>query len=41
MTRHAAAGDLRVDVERIPLEKVEEAWEKQKASPNHKIVLAP
>jgi NADPH:quinone reductase-like Zn-dependent oxidoreductase len=41
MTRHAAAGDLRVDVERIPLEKVEEAWEKQKASPNHKIVLVP
>jgi NADPH2:quinone reductase len=41
MARHAVAGDLRVDVERIPLDKVEEAWERQKASPNHKIVLVP
>jgi NADPH:quinone reductase-like Zn-dependent oxidoreductase len=41
MARHAAAGDLRIEVEKIPLDKVEEAWERQAASPNHKLVLVP
>jgi NADPH:quinone reductase-like Zn-dependent oxidoreductase len=41
MARHAAAGDLRIDVEKIPLDKVEEAWERQKESPNRKLVLVP
>jgi NADPH:quinone reductase-like Zn-dependent oxidoreductase len=41
MARHATAGELRVEVERIPLEDVEEAWEKQKASPHKKLVLVP
>jgi NADPH:quinone reductase-like Zn-dependent oxidoreductase len=41
LVRHAAAGELRAEVEKLPLEKVEDAWEKQKASPNHKIVLVP
>jgi NADPH:quinone reductase-like Zn-dependent oxidoreductase len=41
MARHAAAGELRVDVEKIPLDMVEEAWERQKASPHQKLVLVP
>jgi NADPH:quinone reductase-like Zn-dependent oxidoreductase len=41
MARHAAAGELRMDAEKIPLDKVEEAWERQAASPNHKLVLVP
>ena len=41
MARHAAAGDLRIDVEEFPLDRVEDAWERQKASPNHKLVLVP
>jgi NADPH:quinone reductase-like Zn-dependent oxidoreductase len=41
MTRHAAAGELSVEVERIPLEKVEDAFERQRQSPHHKLVLVP
>lgn len=41
MARHAAAGELRIDVEAFPLDRVEDAWERQKASPNHKLVLVP
>jgi NADPH:quinone reductase-like Zn-dependent oxidoreductase len=41
MCRHAAAGELRMEVERLPLEQVEQAFDRQKASPNHKLVLVP
>jgi NADPH:quinone reductase-like Zn-dependent oxidoreductase len=41
MARHAVAGDLRIDVEELPLDRVEVAWERQQASPNHKLVLVP
>ncbi|HEY2600659.1 MAG TPA: zinc-binding alcohol dehydrogenase family protein [Thermoleophilaceae bacterium] len=41
MVRHAAAGDLTVDFELVPLERVAEAWERQEASPNCKLVLSP
>jgi NADPH:quinone reductase-like Zn-dependent oxidoreductase len=41
MVRHAAAGELTVDHELLPLERVGEAWERQKASPNLKLVLSP
>lgn len=41
MVRHAAAGELTVDYEVLPLERVAEAWERQKASPNLKLVLSP
>lgn len=41
MARHAQAGELRIDVEEFPLDQVEDAWERQKASPNHKLVLVP
>jgi NADPH2:quinone reductase len=41
MVRHAAAGELTVDYEALPLAQVAEAWERQKASPNLKLVLSP
>jgi NADPH2:quinone reductase len=41
MLRHAAASELTVDYEVMPLERVVEAWELQQASPNRKLVLSP
>jgi NADPH2:quinone reductase len=41
MVRHAAAGELTVDFEVMPLERVAEAWELQEASPGRKLVLSP
>lgn len=41
MVRHAAAGELTVDFELVPLERVAEAWERQEASPGRKLVLSP
>ncbi len=41
MVRHAAAGDLTVDHELMPLERVVQAWELQEASPGRKLVLSP
>jgi NADPH:quinone reductase-like Zn-dependent oxidoreductase len=39
MARHAAAGDLTVPVEELPLEEVAAAWAKQAQSPRHKLVV--
>jgi NADPH2:quinone reductase len=41
MVRHAAASELTVDYELVPLEQVADAWERQKASPGLKLVLSP
>lgn len=41
MCGHSIDGDLLIDVEVIPLEKAAEAWERQKASPGHKLALSP
>ena len=41
MLRHAAAGELTVDYELLPLARVADAWERQAASPGRKLVLAP
>jgi NADPH2:quinone reductase len=41
MVRHAAADELTVDYEVMPLDRVGEAWERQEASPNCKLVLSP
>jgi NADPH:quinone reductase-like Zn-dependent oxidoreductase len=41
MIRHAAASELTVDHEVVPLEQVADAWERQKASPGRKLVLSP
>lgn len=41
MARHAAAGEIAVDVEHLPLSKIEEAWERQARGPHHKITVVP
>jgi NADPH:quinone reductase-like Zn-dependent oxidoreductase len=41
MARAAAAGDLQVDLERVPLERVADAFRRQAESPHHKLVLVP
>jgi len=38
---HAADGEIRVDVERIPLDVVADAWRRQGESPNRKLVIVP
>lgn len=38
---HAAAGRIRVEVEAIPLEHVDEAWTRQAQGPGAKLVLVP
>jgi NADPH:quinone reductase-like Zn-dependent oxidoreductase len=41
MCRHAAAGELEVEVEELPLDQVEQAWERQLSAPHTKLVLRP
>jgi NADPH2:quinone reductase len=41
MVELAARGELTVDVERVPLEQVADAWQRQQSSPHHKLVLVP
>jgi NADPH:quinone reductase-like Zn-dependent oxidoreductase len=42
MASHAAAGELRIDVEAVPLAQVADAWQRQAAgSPHRKVVLVP
>jgi NADPH:quinone reductase-like Zn-dependent oxidoreductase len=38
---HATSGELRVEVERVALRDVAEAWRRQKSSPGVKLVLIP
>jgi NADPH2:quinone reductase len=41
MARHAAAEEITVEVERLPLAQIEEAWQHQASGPHHKIALIP
>jgi NADPH:quinone reductase-like Zn-dependent oxidoreductase len=41
MAEHAAAGEIAVDVERVPLADVADAWRRQGESPNRKLVIVP
>jgi NADPH2:quinone reductase len=41
LAAHALAGEIAVDVERIPLRDVADAWERQARSPRRKLVLVP
>jgi NADPH:quinone reductase-like Zn-dependent oxidoreductase len=41
MVEHAAAGRLIVDIERVPLENIADAWNRQRSSPGHKLVIVP
>jgi NADPH2:quinone reductase len=41
MCDHAAAGELAVEYEQIPLDEIADAWERQASSPNVKLILVP
>jgi NADPH2:quinone reductase len=41
MCRHAAAGELTVPVEEVPLDAVEDAWRRQAEGPHHKLAIRP
>ena len=42
LTEHVARGDVHVDLERVPLEQVESAWERQRrATGGVKLVVIP
>lgn len=41
MVEHAAAGRIAVELERIPLRDVEQAWARQAGAPHRKLVLVP
>ena len=41
MAGHALAGEIVVDVEQLPLSRVEEAWQRQAQGPHQKITLVP
>jgi NADPH:quinone reductase-like Zn-dependent oxidoreductase len=41
MIEHAVAGRLIVDFERVPLDQVAKAWERQGSSPGRKLVIVP
>ena len=41
LARHAAAGELRVEIERLGLDDVPSAWERQGSSPHAKLVVVP
>ena len=41
MCRHAAGGELEVEVEELPLDEAGQAWERQLAGPHTKLVLRP
>ncbi|TMM03852.1 MAG: zinc-binding alcohol dehydrogenase family protein [Actinobacteria bacterium] len=41
MVEHGARGELAVEVERVPLEQVADAWQRQQRSPHHKLVIVP
>jgi len=41
LVRHAESGQIRIDVERFPLEEVATAWERQQRGEHVKLVLVP
>jgi NADPH:quinone reductase-like Zn-dependent oxidoreductase len=41
LTEHAARGEIEVDVERVPLDDVEDAWRRQQSGPDAKLVVMP
>jgi hypothetical protein len=41
LVTHAVAGDIQLDVERVPLESVVEAWRRQAEGAGTKLVVVP
>jgi NADPH2:quinone reductase len=41
LTAHAEAGEIAIDVERVPLDQVADAWRRQAQSPHRKLTIVP
>jgi len=41
LTRAAGRGEIEIDLERVPLEDVDEAWQRQQEGPGTKLVVVP
>jgi NADPH:quinone reductase len=41
LVQHAVAGEIRVDLERVPLDRLADAWQRQAGGPGHKLVIVP
>jgi len=41
LTELAARGEIEIDLERVPLEVVDQAWERQQEGPDAKLVIVP
>jgi len=41
LVTHAARGELQVPVERVPLDRIADAWERQQSSPGVKLAIEP
>jgi NADPH2:quinone reductase len=41
MIEHAAAGRLRIEIETVPLDRIADAWERERAGPGRKLVVTP
>ena len=41
MCDHAAAGELKVEYEEVPLDRIADAWERQASSPHVKLIVVP
>ena len=41
MCDHAAAGELQLEYEEVPLDRIADAWERQASSPHVKLILVP
>lgn len=41
MAARAAAGEIYIEVERLPLSRIEKTWERQARGPHRKITLVP
>jgi NADPH:quinone reductase-like Zn-dependent oxidoreductase len=41
LVEHALAGEIRIDVERVPLDSVADAWRRQVGGPGTKLVIVP
>jgi NADPH:quinone reductase-like Zn-dependent oxidoreductase len=41
LTAHAGSGEIKVDVERIPLDRVADAWRRQADGPHRKLTIVP
>ncbi len=41
LVERAMIGDIQVEIERLPLDRVADAWEQQATSPHRKLVLTP